>query len=54
MILDHILPNGELAEEWLNVRDFQRNYLEKNRCNIPEFVGRTTGNHKRNPTQEGP
>jgi hypothetical protein len=29
MILDHILSNGRLAEEWLNIRDFEGNYLEK-------------------------
>jgi hypothetical protein len=54
MILDRILSNGRLAEEWLNGRDFEGNYLEKNRCSIPEFVGRTTGNHKRKPAQDGP
>jgi hypothetical protein len=29
MILYHILSNGRLAEEWLNGRDFEENYLEK-------------------------
>jgi hypothetical protein len=27
-ILDHILSNGRLAEEWLNGGDFEGNYLE--------------------------
>jgi hypothetical protein len=54
MILDHILSNGRLAEKWLNVRDFEGNYLEKIDVTFPEYVGRTTGNHKRKPTQDGP
>jgi len=29
MILDHILSNGRLAEEWLSGRDFEGDYLEK-------------------------
>jgi hypothetical protein len=29
VILDHILSNGSLAEEWLNGGDFEGNYLEK-------------------------
>jgi hypothetical protein len=49
IILDHILSNGELKEEWLNVRDFQRNYLEKIAVtfrNLLEELQKTT---KENP-----
>jgi len=29
MILEHILSNGRLVEEWLNGKDFEGTYLEK-------------------------